>query len=606
MDLALAAIDLEDTGLIRWAARVAATANERLAILVVLEDRSSSIKRVRGAADDDLLDAVTEVVEGLDNRDVIVYACRGPKADRAILAGMTHAGVHRLVFRANPAGDEGKRAALVRKLMGSLPHHLMLRDVPRADTYPRIVIPQLRGGGEHALQSITSRILSDDTELLAVPDPSALARSRRVFERVRSKCSPGLRARMTLDAETNATIEDALATVLNPEDLLVIDLEHPKQLSTAHAMVKKLFEIIPEHEHPSVAMTRNADAAGDSYIERQFQRIRAHLPILPREDRKKLSETLEPGGRLSTDFAAMLALSAAIASFGLIQGSAAVVVGAMLVAPLMTPLVAAGMALVQGNAMVFRQALIAMGGGILGGLAVALAVGFISPWDDLSAEVIARTAPNLFDLAIAGLSGFAGAYALARPGLAGTLAGVSIAVALVPPLGAVGIATAKGEFALAFGASMLFATNLVAIILGAASAFRFFGLHIASADDAPPVWVRAATVLLAAAGLAISVPLISNQLSQARDGVNRPLFLPLPRDLRDDITARVALEPGVELLHLSRPGIEAADAFKVILIAQDAVPRTLIEDLATLVTDHYGDQTRVQVVPVVAAGVSAN
>lgn len=171
-------------------------------------------------------------------------------------------------------------------------------------------------------------------------------------------------------------------------------------------------------------------------------------------------------------FGSLIVLSAAIAGFGLLANSAGVVIGAMLVAPLMTPIQALGAALVQGSARrMLSSALVILGGFagavVTGYLVAVIGAGGISV-DALPQEILARTAPGLLDLGIAVSAGAAGGYVIARPQVSGALPGVGIAVALVPPLATIGICLQLGMSSLASGALLLFATNLAAIVLSGA------------------------------------------------------------------------------------------------------------------------------------------
>lgn len=615
MDLALAVLDPKDADLIDFAAKVAARTDARLGVLVYQDAPTARIKRIKDADKPDnpheddhetaVLRAVFNATKALDNRDTTVYSCKGPKAHAAFAAAMSAAAADRLIIAASSDNETTDRAGMIKRLSRKLPAHLLIiQPGPTPPKTPaRVIVPQLDGGGRHALGVTAPALLDIGAPLIAVADPKDQPRSARSFDRAKAKAAPGHRAHMKHITGDANSLAAATADAIQANDAVVIEIRNPGRLSAATSLAEKLHQ---EHDDqsPAVFIVRPAEAAGDTFVARQFQRVRTHLPVLEREHRIELTNRLESGGKLTPDFAIMLALSAGIAAFGLIQGSTAVVVGAMLVAPLMTPLVAAGLALVQGNARVFRQSLIAMGGGILGGLAVALIVGLMSPWDDLSAEVVSRTAPNLFDLGIAALSGFAAAYALARPGLAGTLAGVAIAVALVPPLGAIGIAAAKAEFALAFGAALLFATNLVAIILGASATFRFFGLQAAVSDAAVPLWVRLASVALITGGLVITIPLIDNQLSQSTDGVNRPLLLPLGPDLREKILTLVDQHDGIEILQMSRGGIEQDNRITVILACRTPAPSSLILDIETSIRTERGNTIDVMVIPVTVASVA--
>lgn len=207
-------------------------------------------------------------------------------------------------------------------------------------------------------------------------------------------------------------------------------------------------------------------------------------------------------------FAALIVLSASIAGFGLLADSAGVVIGAMLVAPLMTPIQAVGAALVQGSV----KRIAASAGVILAGMVGAVATGYVvsvlgagvATTETLPGELLARTAPGLLDLAIAVAAGAAGGYVIARPAISSALPGVGIAVALVPPLAATGICLELGASDLARGALLLFVTNLAAIVLAGAVMILAAGFRPRStAGRRAPVGLLAALALVAA----VAVPL---------------------------------------------------------------------------------------------------
>lgn len=183
-------------------------------------------------------------------------------------------------------------------------------------------------------------------------------------------------------------------------------------------------------------------------------------------------------GRFARRFAALMTLSVLIAVMGLLADSTAVVIGAMLVAPLMSPVLGASAALVVGEPRQFLRQLLVLSAGTAG--AVALAAGtslaFPGSMDPLPAEVLARTSPNMLDLGIALAAGAAGAYAQIRRAAADALTGVAVAVALVPPLAVVGICLEIQEFSLAMGAFLLFLANVTGIIMSAALTFLVCGL----------------------------------------------------------------------------------------------------------------------------------
>jgi uncharacterized hydrophobic protein (TIGR00271 family) len=176
-------------------------------------------------------------------------------------------------------------------------------------------------------------------------------------------------------------------------------------------------------------------------------------------------------------FGSLIVLSAAIAGFGLLADSAGVVIGAMLVAPLMTPIQALGAALIQGSVRRMLSSAVVVLGGFVGAVATGYVVALIGgagvSVEALPQEILSRTTPGLIDLGIAVAAGAAGGYVIARPDVSNALPGVGIAVALVPPLATVGICLQFGEGDLARGAALLFATNLAAIVL--AGAVMVFG-----------------------------------------------------------------------------------------------------------------------------------
>lgn len=219
-------------------------------------------------------------------------------------------------------------------------------------------------------------------------------------------------------------------------------------------------------------------------------------------------------------FIILMILSATIAGLGLVNDSAAVVIGAMLIAPLMTPLLANSAAIVEGWPRRFGESLliVLLGAalGILVGIVIAQAVPRIQSEMLLPAEILGRTEPNLVDLAIALAAGAAGGYVMVRSEAGSALPGVGIAVALVPPLATVGITLGIGRTDLASGALLLFATNWLAIVFAAGVVFALagFGAH-------RNVWGRLqgslAGVALVALLFVLAVPLGLNAVQRWGD-----------------------------------------------------------------------------------------
>lgn len=211
------------------------------------------------------------------------------------------------------------------------------------------------------------------------------------------------------------------------------------------------------------------------------KKILGHIHPLTSEERNQV--TAEITGSISSrfDFFLLVVLSCSIATMGLITNSPAVIIGAMLVAPLMSPIIGLGLASITGNGRLAETALSAL----LSGAALAVLLSAIMtvinrhlPFvvlQELPGEVLARTHPSPIDLVIALAGGLAAAYAMTRPNISAALPGVAIATALMPPLCTVGIGLALEDWSVAGGAGLLFVTNAVTIAFAAALIFFLRG-----------------------------------------------------------------------------------------------------------------------------------
>ncbi|CAN5744730.1 hypothetical protein BH23CHL2_BH23CHL2_11650 [soil metagenome] len=201
------------------------------------------------------------------------------------------------------------------------------------------------------------------------------------------------------------------------------------------------------------------------------------------ELRAEIVESLDESATLDSDYVLLVVLSCIIASFGLVVNSTAVTIGAMLIAPLMGPILGMSLALVRGDLQRLSKAVSTL----LTGIAIAIAIsaiignvvsrskasGFLA---ELPREMMNRTEPTLFDLIVAMAGGFLAAYALTQPRLSPTLPGVAIATSLMPPLCVVGLGISQGETGASNGALLLFLANFVAIIFSSAIVFVLAGI----------------------------------------------------------------------------------------------------------------------------------
>lgn len=241
------------------------------------------------------------------------------------------------------------------------------------------------------------------------------------------------------------------------------------------------------------------------------------LPFLKQVEEselKALRKRLETIGRLSPDFLVFLSGSTLIATLGLFQNSPAVIIGAMIIAPLMRPLVALSLATLTGDSRLLIRATLTLFVGTLVGVLISSSMALLFQSLELTPEILGRTHPTLLDLGVAIFAGAVGAYCQSDSKLSDTLAGVAIAVALVPPLSVVGIGLAFDSFPVWSGAALLYATNLIGITVAGSLVFLIMGfipLHQAKKG----LMVSAIVSVLLVVPLALSMRelILENQIS---------------------------------------------------------------------------------------------
>ncbi|MCT0198385.1 DUF389 domain-containing protein [Synechococcus sp. CS-1325] len=180
-----------------------------------------------------------------------------------------------------------------------------------------------------------------------------------------------------------------------------------------------------------------------------------------------LRKEFEHEARFSQVFVVLTVGATLIATLGLLANSPGVVIGAMVVAPWILPLQSMAFEILRGRLPMFLRALRTLMLGVAICLLLAMAVGHLVAFPSFGSEVMNRTSPNLLDLGVALVAGAVAMYAKLRKDAISALAGLAIAVALVPPICVVGLLLASAFWAQAYGALLLFATNLLGIMVGA-------------------------------------------------------------------------------------------------------------------------------------------
>jgi len=180
-------------------------------------------------------------------------------------------------------------------------------------------------------------------------------------------------------------------------------------------------------------------------------------------------------------FYAMLLVSSLIASIGLIADSTAVIIGAMLVSPLMTPIFGIALSMLRGDTRLFWKAVSTEVLGVIIAVGVAFILGMLPLAIEATPEMLARTKPNLLDLLVAVFAGFAGTFAIIDERVSPALPGVAIATAIVPPLSNTGLCLALGATGGAIGSFTLFVAIFFAILLIGALTFAAAGMQTKTA-----------------------------------------------------------------------------------------------------------------------------
>jgi len=201
-----------------------------------------------------------------------------------------------------------------------------------------------------------------------------------------------------------------------------------------------------------------------------------------KEQYASLFTNLREESKLSQNFMVLLILATMIATFGLFINSSSVIIGAMLLAPLMQPIVSLSMGVLRQDSALQINGVKTIAIGVFAVLVTAALIALFIPIERLTSEMAGRLSPTILDLFVAIVSGAAAAYAKSNEKILGSLAGVAIAVALVPPIAVAGIGLGWADWSMFSTAFLLFITNLVGIVLAAAFTFAMLGfspLHLA-------------------------------------------------------------------------------------------------------------------------------
>lgn len=323
------------------------------------------------------------------------------------------------------------------------------------------------------------------------------------------------------------------------------------------------------------------------------------LPTLTAPQRAQIYAELRRSARADTDFLFMIVASASLAALGLRLDSAVVIIGAMLVAPLMSPIVGAGLAVSQGDGKLLRLSVKSVARGIAMAVGAATILGLLLPPGAPTGEMLKRANPTLLDLAVAVASGLTGAYALSRKGVASSLPGVAIAVSLVPPLATTGIAMTMGEPRIAVGSFLLFSVNLAAVAASSGVMFLWMGFRPEAGHLGRRQLFNRGFAGLGTLLVAVSIPLALVAFSAGSP-------TGLDDRLESSVAAAVERELGGELTSIEAAREDEALLLEIEVQAPSAPGKDAVAKLQSIVEGAAGEPVelsiRVQLVIAATAG----
>jgi uncharacterized hydrophobic protein (TIGR00271 family) len=472
---------------------------------------------------------------GHDAASGIVETARETKADLIIMG-----------WRPKPRTRDRLLGPTLDPLLTEPPSNVMVLRAETLDSPRRILVPM--AGGPNAIVALKyalrlAAVWDGQVTALNIVRSTATPTERTAAEAMLREATKEYHDHPRLSytvASADSPTEGILRTA-NDYDLIMIGAS--REGMVGRVLFGDVPEAVANAASAAVIIVKQRVGPVTGWLRRALNGLREHLPSISAEERVEVYKAIRRSARPDADYFVMIGLSAGIASLGLLLNSPAVIIGAMLVAPLMAAIVGLGMGVVMGDLRLLRLA----AGATLRGMLLAIVISIVAGWfafdSTPTAEILSRTQPTLLDLGVALVSGAAGAYALCRKDVSASLPGVAIAAALVPPLAVVGIGISKGNVAVAGGSLLLFLTNLIAISAASAVVFLLFGYRPSAEAERMTVLRRGAigaTILLGVVAVALGA-LTFDLVQQVR----------FDQAVRDSVAEQVQLiEPAAEVVEV--------------------------------------------------------
>lgn len=429
------------------------------------------------------LDALAQVADQVQDAPVRPVIRLARDVPRAIVGAANEEGCNLIVigWRGPTLAHRAELGPVLGPVLNEAPCNVIVVKGRELTAIRRVLVPT--AGGPHAplaakvgLSLIQGR--EGQVTLLNVvrsnrADKAAIEEAHRHI--AQTVADLGSLATVTARVDIASDPVSGIVAAAEEHDLILLGATEESILD--QVLFGRLPEQVASRTRKPVAIVNRYRGLPQTWARKAWQTIYNLFPTLDQSEQKELLTRLRQGARADRNYYILILLSAIIATLGLLQNSAAVIIGAMLVAPLMTPILSLSLSIVLGDVRMLRVAAESVIKGVSAAIGVAMLLTVIMPAAEITSEVAARTQPTLLDLFIALASGAAGAYALGRKEVAAALPGVAIAAALMPPICTIGIGLALRQPSVAGGAALLFVTNLVAISVAASLIFLLLGIR---------------------------------------------------------------------------------------------------------------------------------
>lgn len=516
MAVAIVLKGAQDVRLVHWAARIARARRSGLVLFWAMR-RRGQVKSVSSQDDPEIPSDLKRICEQLDAEDfdvtlretdsqlpLEVVSISSPQVHIELEQQVERHGVNCLIIPREPQVKSGTPDALIHEhLLSHVPCEIVLLTAGREDSGDCRTIVTPVGEGPHSASCL--RMANDiaavsEANLIALhvePEVDITASQAathildKTVDRALGSEQQRVSKRVVLADDVITGIKEALDA---SPDLIILGIKRSGIVRrfSSQGIADKLVNSNPG---PAIAVVQSAIPLSSQFGRWLDQVLRGKVPQLPRDQRISLVERIQRSSQWDFDFILLICMSTLIAAGGLILDSGPVVIGAMLVAPLMTPLLGTGLSITQGNRILFRGTLLTVMRGFLVAFVISFLIGKLAA-DDVTSEMTRRGSPRVLDILVAMVGGIAAAYASGRPNLLSALPGVAIAASLVPPIATSGISASLYDFTLAGNSALLFFTNIIAIILGTWIAFRAVGIRSMHEHGEFDRWTAGATTAL--------------------------------------------------------------------------------------------------------------